>query len=1293
MANVQKAWWRLAAVGSGQPGPVQVIEAPTGLTGAYLKIEGAAPDTLIEWSVTSGTGPWQAFRTHPAPSAQTDRIPVVKTSHGGRPNWIPADFYKSGQAEFMDPVSHPHIMGITHRTVKSGRFTDPATWDKGEIPGTGSVWAVAAGHILIGDNNSDVIFKDALVEFGGTFYLAKNTDTKWRLDTFMSMSSLALVDPEPSTTQGQVKHQFIWHIQQAPGTSTRGGLMAMGDTTIQGAKKESHLRVGLSPIQVEAGETVPAVKAGATRVYLLGLSQSGWRVGQYMMFGGTQHVPLKSTDPQYSGPKEYFNQYKNKLRVLNKFQFGQEEQRIITAIEGDWAEFAEPLLYDHVGMQGTLPQGQHVVVAPIVGNPSQSIEFRSASAEEDGHLDPTADLTVLQKRGHSMFMRNRADVRYASFKNMARTSTDPSLWVDGLPMSVLASGQSKDLLTASVANGGVPIADPENVLGRYAIHFHGGEGAFLGSDPLHLIGCSAWAPLDAPPVPGWGIVHHMVRLHIEDCFAFNVRGAGFVSERGDELGQWANNLSMFCRGDGDSPEWAHRQETHTNHNGSTGVGFENQSRMIVMHGNIAVSCQHGYLYWAQKSNMRNRTLRDIDMTFKDGLLKGMNGSAMFGYDEGYGHYRAQIPPFIDNEAHACSVGFEVVHRLSSTDWARDQTPMLMQGFHCLNVPRPWTVPQYSNNYYTKGCLWKSSGTSLAPIGVGASLGGVSFGWNFANIHLVNYATQFADSGAGVNYDGFFIDITFEGRGVFTSAPTYTRTGITLEDKWGVMGDAERINDNSGKPRVYKPITAADLPQPYPLAPYGYGGVLPAGYDPVPVGGVPYFILGNGTDGKDLKTTLSAGGGRNTGSVHGMIVDSVGVRRWPDAQSCESSLANMSVKKPINLSKLMPEHLVQRWGCWNDNGVIKARAWFPVADRYTHVKTHFHIDFTITGLDPVFVAAHDLGGPSPMPEWPDKLDVVPAYQRPLMPITRTLAFLSRKRIEAVAGRTLAHDLLASETNIRFTIVGGVDAALFRVQGRQLQWAQNGVQTPGGDNSYDVIVRAMDQWGNSTDEAHQVIVIPNERVSTEITDTFDRADGPLTVRYPDAVALTGSLDAWAVRSNQLGYIGTGPTNHLVSLGSLGSSDQEINIRLSSEGGASSMVFRLVDANNYLSARRVEGGVVAIIVDMTVDGITTELARFPTIRNNTVITVEGRRMVVMDSGTPTNEPISHYPKAGDYKRLAPFEQSAHWQSGAVMLPENAPMGTEVGFRSNAAYAHNSAFDTMRLKALNHAVGGVGT
>lgn len=76
--------------------------------------------------------------------------------------------------------------------------------------------------------------------------------------------------------------------------------------------------------------------------------------------------------------------------------------------------------------------------------------------------------------------------------------------------------------------------------------------------------------------------------------------------------------------------------------------------------------------------------------------------------------------------------------------------------------------------------------------------------------------------------------------------------------------------------------------------------------------------------------------------------------------------------------------------------------------------------------------------------------------------------------------LAHSLTANET-VTWSIVGGADQAQFEISGSTLRWSSNGTrdfQAPadaGGNNVYNVTVRATDTSSNTTDQAIAVTVV--------------------------------------------------------------------------------------------------------------------------------------------------------------------------------------------------------------------------
>lgn len=1155
-------------------------------------------------------------------------------------------------------------------TVKSGRWSDPTVWDTGSVPGAGAMAHIKAPHQIIYDRESDVILEDVMSEMGSKLTWDSAKETRLRVNTVMLWGITEIVDKGMSATPGKPKHEIVFDpiAGKDPGAGMGLGAVFKGPTRIHGYAKKGHLRSGNI-----------SIPAGATTIHVPGLATSGWHVGDELVILGTEYVLPVTTDPQYTGPRQFWGPSGGNntgLVTLDEYQFGQDEQRTITAISGDTITLNAPLDYAHTGMTGTLKDGKVITRRPVIANVSRSIRFRTATAEEDGDLDPYADITKLQRRAHLMFMRQPdVDLRYFETKNMGRTSTDPSLFIPDDSGPILAS------------QGGPLLGDPNNVRGRYAIHLHWCGGPYLTAPLVPLIGATAWAPIGGVPIPGWAITQHSTRAAIEDCVISNGRGAGMVSEVGNEIGQWANNVVTGIRGDGEKNRWGSRSEEVTNHNGSAGIAYENQSRAILMHGNIAGSSKYAQLWHAQKTNKQMRGLRDIDLRFKDGLAKGAANTFQFWLDEVYGAISVQIPPILDNEAWACRFGFSVIHRnnnLSSTVQGSDKTPMLMERFHCVNVPFPWEVPEYSSTYYVKDCLFQGPlnmmGSTKAVV-----LGNVTWDWNFSNCHFRNFMRGFSSEGAGINYEGNFIDITFENVTEQTSIANYvTVTGITTHPIKNVMGDwtDHPTDPNKAIIRQWRVLdSATELPTPYPLEPYGRK--LPAGHPPVNPGDTPYFVLGDGTNGAastvptTISLTLTAGQGRGQGRVYGIIRDSVGDRRWPDWQSSETFPSNTYIKSHRTLAKMTPEQIVQRWGCWDDAGTWKCRAWFLGADRFTHVQFAWHIDFTLAAFDAAFLAQHDLGGPSVAPEWPNELEAVPD-PRPLTTIQTTLKMLSRTRLEAVEGQALSHRLRPNEVMSKLEIAGGADAALFKIENQRLVWAS---ATPAlRTEPYAVVIRVTDSWGNTVTVPHQVIVVPSARVSPVIADDFTRAVDENLEANPAYLRLTGSEGNLAIRSNRLAIIAG--TSAVYDLGSLGTSEQEVSWNFSGHNTGSMVLLRMIDADNWLGLNRRDDNN-ALILYMRVNGVSSELARFQGPGSNKLLVRLQQRKLVLTKQAGSNEPLIQLPTTFGTGSLKLLDLDPLTEPGALILPDTAPLGTKVGLRGSNS-GTNPWIDNLLAKAL---------
>ena len=80
-----------------------------------------------------------------------------------------------------------------------------------------------------------------------------------------------------------------------------------------------------------------------------------------------------------------------------------------------------------------------------------------------------------------------------------------------------------------------------NPRARYAVHFHR-TGTTDDGDPATIMGS---AVVDSP---GWGFVNHSSDVDMTNNVAFNVNGAAFVSEVGDEIGGFYGNLAIGTTG-------------------------------------------------------------------------------------------------------------------------------------------------------------------------------------------------------------------------------------------------------------------------------------------------------------------------------------------------------------------------------------------------------------------------------------------------------------------------------------------------------------------------------------------------------------------------------------------------------------------------------------------------------------------------------------------------------------------------------------------------------------------------
>ena len=204
-----------------------------------------------------------------------------------------------------------------------------------------------------------------------------------------------------------------------------------------------------------------------------------------------------------------FTQSVSGWRVGDRLILGDEnaEEFSINGIsaDGKTVQLSSAVRYRH-----TAPTGESLVAA----NVSRNVVFETARAN-------VGDVT---KRGHLMFMAGGQHLINVGVYGFGRTDkrkavTDPLLDSNGK----LISGTN------------------DNPRGRYSVHFH---QTLYGSHSRTSF-VSGSAVVDSP---GWGFVNHSSDVVFENNVVFDVVGAAFVTEAGNERGAFRGNLAIRSTG-------------------------------------------------------------------------------------------------------------------------------------------------------------------------------------------------------------------------------------------------------------------------------------------------------------------------------------------------------------------------------------------------------------------------------------------------------------------------------------------------------------------------------------------------------------------------------------------------------------------------------------------------------------------------------------------------------------------------------------------------------------------------
>jgi Ca2+-binding RTX toxin-like protein len=230
----------------------------------------------------------------------------------------------------------------------------------------------------------------------------------------------------------------------------------------------------------------------------------------------------------------------------------QNEVRQIVAVSANLLWLSQALTYDHVA-------------------PGPAMDVHVANVTRNAVIE--SESAVVDRRGHVMFMHNRdVDIAYAGFYRLGRT--DKSVPIND---PVVEDGWSLQPLTGT------------NPRARYSVHFHR-TGTIADGNPSVIRGS---AVVDSP---GWGFVNHSSYVDMLNNVAFDVHGAAFATEVGDEVGSFRNNIAIGSVGSGESINSRIQLQDF----GHQGDGFWFQGGGIEVTDNISAgNDEHAFVYYTR----------------------------------------------------------------------------------------------------------------------------------------------------------------------------------------------------------------------------------------------------------------------------------------------------------------------------------------------------------------------------------------------------------------------------------------------------------------------------------------------------------------------------------------------------------------------------------------------------------------------------------------------------------------------------------------------------------------------
>ncbi len=477
------------------------------------------------------------------------------------------------QLRAMAPMGVPAPPpGPTFVAAVSGPWNDSATWAPQPVPTDGAIVDIPPGiTVTLSDDTKRIRW----VQVRGTLALSAENSSRLFVDTLVIHDSGAFtLQPYlPQTRVAEVIFTSSGPFESWDGQAITRGLISAGTVNIHGVSKSYMKRV--------AGD----VRNGATELTLES-APSHWRAGDRIVLAGTffrrQHDGLY--EPQH-------------------------EERVILSVDGATVRVTQPFSHDHLRVSSTsILSGITTTPALHVANLTRNVRFKSESVAN------TYD------RGHIMLMNENSTFDNVAFIDLGRT--DKSIPLDDFKVDWDAEP------VRFVKNGGVV----SNRRGRYSLHVHMArnpasyQGTIPAQPPTVVTGCVVDGAI------GWGFVNHSSHVDFRRNVAYRFVGAGFVTEAGDELGNFFDNIAIYgigLRNDDGDPAYYDARLNFRNRErpqatadvAFSGVGFWFSGPALRVANIVANSCNGDGIIW--------HTTGTVDVNQSNAAL-GYDNGAPFG---------------------------------------------------------------------------------------------------------------------------------------------------------------------------------------------------------------------------------------------------------------------------------------------------------------------------------------------------------------------------------------------------------------------------------------------------------------------------------------------------------------------------------------------------------------------------------------------------------------------------------------------------------------------------------------